>query len=243
MRTLLALMLLCCNLLSVVLPGLWPVPAVSTPTAQSTQEAIAQILLGRINTLRASQALPPYSLNAALMKSAQNQAEWMVLTGQVVHIRPDGSTPARRAQEAGYPNPASCSENIYMGGIATVDDAWNFWITSKVHYAGLVSPWHQEIGIGTAHSDTYGQSFVLVFGATGAPWPTRPPVTVTNAMPVNTPAGPPTATRTPTVYVVQPGDTLFSIATRFGTTVAALAAANGISNPDVIEVGQTLIIP
>jgi putative chitinase len=42
---------------------------------------------------------------------------------------------------------------------------------------------------------------------------------------------------------VQPGDTLSSIAWRFGTTVWALAQLNGIWNPNLIYVGQTLMIP
>ena len=46
-----------------------------------------------------------------------------------------------------------------------------------------------------------------------------------------------------TTYVVQRGDTLFSIARRYGTTVQAVAARNGIANPSLISVGQTLIIP
>jgi murein DD-endopeptidase MepM/ murein hydrolase activator NlpD len=50
-------------------------------------------------------------------------------------------------------------------------------------------------------------------------------------------------TAEPPVYVVQAGDTLFSIAQRFGTTVEALAAANNIDNPALIGVGQKLIIP
>lgn len=45
-----------------------------------------------------------------------------------------------------------------------------------------------------------------------------------------------------TVYIVRPGDTLFSIARRFGTTVSALAAANGIWNPSLIYVGQRIRI-
>jgi LysM repeat protein len=44
-------------------------------------------------------------------------------------------------------------------------------------------------------------------------------------------------------YVVQPGDTLFSIARRFGTTVAAIQHANGIVNAWYIRVGQELVIP
>jgi LysM repeat protein len=44
-------------------------------------------------------------------------------------------------------------------------------------------------------------------------------------------------------YVVRPGDTLTSIAERFGTTVEAIAAANNLANPDIIFVGQVLFIP
>ena len=44
-------------------------------------------------------------------------------------------------------------------------------------------------------------------------------------------------------YVIQPGDTLSGIAARYGTTVSALAALNGISNPDKIYAGNTLKVP
>lgn len=46
-----------------------------------------------------------------------------------------------------------------------------------------------------------------------------------------------------TIYVVQAGDTLYSIARRYGVTVAAITAANGIVNPNHIYVGQRLVIP
>ena len=44
-------------------------------------------------------------------------------------------------------------------------------------------------------------------------------------------------------YIVRPGDTLWSIAQRFGVTPQAIMLANGITNPNYIFVGQTLIIP
>lgn len=47
----------------------------------------------------------------------------------------------------------------------------------------------------------------------------------------------------PPVYVVQPGDTLFSIAQRFGSTVESIATANNIADPSLISVGQKLVIP
>ncbi len=61
----------------------------------------------------------------------------------------------------------------------------------------------------------------------------------------------PTATITPvpadvtdgSVYIVQPGDTLFLIARRFNTTVATLAQMNGIVNINSILVGQRLTLP
>ena len=52
--------------------------------------------------------------------------------------------------------------------------------------------------------------------------------------------GTPVSSRT---YTVQRGDTLSGIAIRFGTTVAALATANGLANPNAIQVGQVLTIP
>lgn len=44
-------------------------------------------------------------------------------------------------------------------------------------------------------------------------------------------------------YTVVPGDTLFEIAQRYGVTLESLTAANGITDPNVLEVGQVLIIP
>jgi peptidoglycan-N-acetylglucosamine deacetylase len=44
-------------------------------------------------------------------------------------------------------------------------------------------------------------------------------------------------------YTVQRGDTLYSVARRYGTTVTAIANANGIANINHIRVGQRLYIP
>ena len=46
-----------------------------------------------------------------------------------------------------------------------------------------------------------------------------------------------------TVYVVQRGDTLSRIAARYGVSVGALVAANGIRNANLVYTGQRLLIP
>jgi LysM repeat protein len=78
----------------------------------------------------------------------------------------------------------------------------------------------------------------LAAPATSTPTNTPAVVIVVTATPGAIP--PPTSNNT---YVVQPGDTMFRIATRYNTTVAALAQLNGIVNPNVIRVGQRLVVP
>jgi LysM domain len=79
--------------------------------------------------------------------------------------------------------------------------------------------------------------------ATPSPTPTpTPSPTPIPATPAPTPAPTPVVTPQPT-YTVAKGDTLAAIAQRFGTTVPALQAANGINDPDEIVIGQVLVIP
>lgn len=80
-----------------------------------------------------------------------------------------------------------------------------------------------------------GPANPLAMPGTAAPTPTA----------TSTPSPAPTAgtARQATVYTVQLGDTLASIARQFGIGAAALAKANDITNPDLIWVGQTLNIP
>lgn len=70
----------------------------------------------------------------------------------------------------------------------------------------------------------------------GPPPPSPPAPTPPAPAPTPPPGG-------QTTYVVQPGDTLSAIARRFGTTVAVLVQLNNIPNPNLIYVGQVLVVP
>jgi len=58
-----------------------------------------------------------------------------------------------------------------------------------------------------------------------------------------TPQAPPAAAVPTFEYQVQPGDTLFDIALRFGTSVEALAEVNGLESAQVVWAGQVLKVP
>ncbi|HYA50243.1 MAG TPA: LysM domain-containing protein [Streptosporangiaceae bacterium] len=91
--------------------------------------------------------------------------------------------------------------------------------------------------------------------ATVSPTPTTPPTTTPSATasaspgssgsgrPSASPSGSPAPSPTTLTYVVQRGDTLAAIAARFGVSVQAIVAANGLSDPNHIETGQRLVIP
>ena len=71
-----------------------------------------------------------------------------------------------------------------------------------------------------------------------------PPVDINSEQPdhaITTPITPSSGGQQ--TYIVQSGDTLGEIATKFNVSVDAIAQANGITDFDHIEAGQVLVIP
>ncbi len=73
--------------------------------------------------------------------------------------------------------------------------------------------------------------------------PTRAPDQPVKTPTPNPPLILPTLRVQPEEYTVQPGDTLATIASRLNYPMDLLAQANNISNPNLISVGQVLIVP
>ncbi len=105
------------------------------------------------------------------------------------------------------------------------------------------------------HNDTYWDDATLVISQpppTATPLPTNTPLPTATPVPSPTPvpAATTTAADTPTpispavtVHVVRPGDTLLSLAAEYGASANALALANALADPNVILVGQRLLVP
>lgn len=78
---------------------------------------------------------------------------------------------------------------------------------------------------------------------------TLPPMQIVTRTPVDpaqippTPSGTPTDIEVPSTYIVQEGDSLYSIANRFQLDLAEIVALNGLSDPNDITVGQELTLP
>jgi LysM domain/Lamin Tail Domain len=61
------------------------------------------------------------------------------------------------------------------------------------------------------------------------------------ARPLGTPV--PTRRTTAVNYTIKPGDSLSLIAANFGISTSALMQANGLTNPNLLAVGQVIVIP
>ncbi len=99
-------------------------------------------------------------------------------------------------------------------------------IAAKYHTT--VAAIAQKNGISNPNKISVGQRLTIP-GGSSTPAPSAP----------SAPAAPSGGT----TYRVRAGDTLSGIASRYGTTVAAIASLNHISNPNLISVGQVLQIP
>ena len=134
---------------------------------------------------------------------------------------------------------------------ASVRNRYALWVAqwnTELHYTGQVGMWQfggETNYIRSTHvcGQTVDQNYMLV------DYPTQIKARGKNGFgsasgsvskPPSTP--PKVETNVPVVVIAKAGDTLSAIATRYGTTVSALCELNGISNPNLIYVGQSIKI-
>jgi lysozyme len=149
------------------------------------------------------------------------------------------------------------SENGYLNGInAKVNlDIFNGTLQELYAFAGAQAPSQAPVTHVVAAGDSF-ESIANKYGVTVRELVSANPqlLKISDKLTVPVPVAIPQESGNPPTpgenggspartYTVRRGDTLTVIAIRYGTTVAAIAAANNIANPNSIQIGQLLTIP
>lgn len=144
------------------------------------------------------------------------------------------------------------SERGQVNGInARVDmNVYNGTLEELYRFAGA-QPLTEETAAPQKHTVAAGDSFesiAIKYGITVRELVTANPQLLRTGDQLTIPAAvaipaEDTPSPAPRSYTVKPGDTLTAIAIKYGTTVAAIAFANNITNINSISVGQVLTIP
>ncbi len=239
------LLAICCLFLLVS----WTPPARAlAPSAP--RFANAYELIDAVNSLRAQNGLPGYSINSILMSVAQAHSDYQAAIGAWTHYGPSGERGRDRALAAGYPVGSFFSENVWMGQNLTAQDVVNNWKADAPHLETMLSTNLTEVGAGVSCSGDH--CFFTLDAAQPSGAPIVPTPTGGTAAPTSTSGGTVFPTRivvfpnTPksdgsVVHIVQPGETLFTISLAYKTTVDGLKSLNRLSS-DLIYPGDTLII-
>ncbi len=117
------------------------------------------------------------------------------------------------------------------------DTLWHIAIANHTTTRALVTK-NQLPGNGSLIH--IGQKLLVPTGA-AATTPAPKPATTKPA--TTKPATPPAATTSATVHVVRAGDTMSGIAARYQVSLSRLIAANTLTNPAFIRIGQKIMVP
>ena len=127
-----------------------------TPTIREAN-AIGNRVLVLVNEARSKprrcgsqshKAVPPLTLSAVLTHAALKHAQDMAAHSHFEHTGTDGSTPAQRAEKAGYAWLA-VAENI-AAGARTAEEVVEGWLNSPGHCSNLMGAMYTQMGIAYA---------------------------------------------------------------------------------------------
>ncbi len=211
--------------------------------------ATAYELIDAVNSYRAQNGMPAYAISSILMGTAQSQADYMASIGQVTHTGPGGSSYSDRLIAAGYSS-VFRSENIISGSPNA--SGWDLvnsptWADS-LHQHTMLSPELCEVGAGVALGG--GTAYYVLDaacpsgsgGAGSSPVPGATSVGGGGAAPTPVTVIPNTPKPDGSIsHIVQPGETLWSIAIAYQITIAELKANNRLTT-DLVYPGDTLVV-
>jgi LysM repeat protein len=229
----------------------WAQPVSMPPYAGSPYD-----LINAVNALRAAYGLPAYSINTILMSTAQNQADFMAVTGNVTHSGPGGISFTDRLLAAGYPLAGDLSaggfraENITSGNESMpAHAAIDGWMGDAPHQNTMLSPNLTEIGAGVAVLN--GRVYYVIDCAlpttSGVPQASTQIVGSGSAIPaVEAAVIYPVVLSTPNpdgdvIHEVQSGQTLWQLAISYGVKIDDIKQLNNLFDNNIFP-GDKLLI-
>ncbi|MFN8382927.1 MAG: CAP domain-containing protein [Anaerolineales bacterium] len=216
-------------------------------------------LIDAVNNLRISYGLPALASHPILMQSAQSQADYMAAIGYVTHSRPGGTTYTQQLLSLGFPLAGDLSlggfrsENILNSSSPIIwDGVPSAWQDSD-HMNTMLSQNFTNIGAGVSQSangyfyavDTAaatgnGQMQESASSALGSSGSSGQAAGVSQYM-----VAVMKSTALPSgdvIHTVQYGQTLWSIAIEYGTTIKNIQALNNLGEDLVVYQGQALLV-
>lgn len=167
------------------------VPIGASHASEAPQERSTTVseVIDAVNSTRFQAGLYPYQIDNILMVVAQSHSEFQASIHEMTHRGENDSTSTQRAENEDYGQGqlVQVNEMVYSGRFASASAAIEFWSSSEIHNAIMLSTDYHQFGVGVASDGdtTYITVNVgLVVGAT-APQPltqsTRyAPITVEN---------------------------------------------------------------
>ncbi len=126
-----------------------PPPPAPTLTCDPTVslDSEEQAFLGLINIYRAQNGVAPLAVSPSLTKAARRHVADMATNDFLDHTGSDGSTPGKRAWDAGYPASAAVGENLARD-FPTAESVLFGWKGSLAgHNENMIDPRWRAIGI------------------------------------------------------------------------------------------------
>lgn len=232
------------------------------PVSQTTITSPSQ-LIDVVNNLRISYGLHTLTVHPILMQSSQSQADYMAATSQVTHTRPGGITFTQQLLALGFPLSGDLSlggfraENILMNSGPLVWNGVPSGWQDDAHMNTMLSQNFTHIGAGisqgpdgyyyavdcaavTGSGQMQGSASSILTSVPGSEGTSGNSLGISQFM---VPVGLSTARPDGDVlHKVQYGQTLWSIAIEYGTTIKNIQALNSLGEDSTVYQGQELLV-
>ncbi|MDO8754581.1 MAG: CAP domain-containing protein [Anaerolineales bacterium] len=240
--------------------SLSPAKGVSARPKPQSQIASPSQLIEAVNNLRISYGLPQLTWHSILMQSAQSQADYMAATGQVTHTRPGGISYTQQLLSLGFPLSGDLSlggfraENILSTSSPLMWDGVPPGWQDDAHMNTMLSQNFTHIGAGISQGSAGYYYAVDTAAVTGSGQMQNGASAILGSVPGGSgaaagvsqymvPVSISTSRPDGDVYhKVQYGQSLWSIAIAYGTTIKNIQALNYLGQDLVIYQEQELLV-